>query len=182
MEGALAWIGQIAEWFGQFIPRVRNIRVTHQAVKFYWGKAKICQPGLAFYWPLTTDFVTYPTARQPEELRGQTLETTDGKTILVGGMLIYEIGNILQLLTATYDPAQSIKDLSLTAVHDVCCQFAWPDLKEQQRRGWLDTKLKNETQKALAPYGVTVIKVMLTDMAPCRVLKVVQTTAKGEES
>jgi hypothetical protein len=53
-------------------------------------------------------------------------------------------------------------------------------LKIEQRRGTLDTKLKNTTQKALNDYGVNVIKVMLTDLAPARVLKLMQSTSQEE--
>src|SRR5882672_841138 len=173
MESALAWVGQVAEWFGQFIPRVRNIRCTHRGVKFKRGRLLLCQPGLTIYWPLTTDYFDYPVVRQAEELREQTLMTTDDKTIVVGGMLVHDILDLEKLLM-TFQPVQTIKDLALTAVHDVCCRLSLAELKEGQRRGTLDTKLKNEAQRVLDDYGVRVQKLMLTDLAPCRVLRVVQ--------
>lgn len=182
MDGALAWIGQIAEWIGRLIPRLVIIRTTHSAIKFVrgWKVVKI-GPGLHFYWPMITDLVTYPTVRQAEELRGQTIVTTDDKTLLVAGLSIHEVEDLEKLIAHTYDPQQTIKDITLTAVHDVCCRLSWEEIKAEQRRGTLDTKLKNEAQKALGSYGVRVTKLMLTDLAPCRVLKLVQTTAKGED-
>lgn len=181
MESALAWIGQLAEWIGQFIPRIRNVRVTHKAIKFLRGRVKVVDPGLRGFWPLTTDFIEYPIVRQAIELRGQTIVTTDDKIILVGGMLVYEVDDLEKLWTQSFNPEQTLKDLTLTVVHDVCCRWSWDVLKREQRDGTLDTKLKNEAKKVLEPYGVTVIKLMLTDLAPCRVLKLVQTTAKGED-
>lgn len=182
MESAFAWLGHIAEWFGQFIPRLAIVDYTHGAVKMVKGaKVVALEPGLHAYWPLTTNFYLYPTARQGEDLRSQTIVTADDKTIAVAGMLVYEVSDIKQLIANTYKPDQTIKDISLTVIHDVCCQLTWPELREQQRSGKLDRALKAEAKKALEPYGVKVLKVMLTDLAPCRVLKLMQTSAKGED-
>jgi len=134
------------------------------------------------YWPLTTDFLEYPVVRQAVTLREQTLVTTDDKTVVIGGMMIFRVPQLITLVGETYWPDQTVKDLSLTAVHDVCCKLSWDQLKDEQRRGTLDTKLKNEAQAALKAYGVEVVKLMLTDLAPCRVLRLVNTQAehKGE--
>jgi hypothetical protein len=87
---------------------------------------------------------------------------------------VYSVPDLLTLLTTTHDPATAVKDLTLTALHDVCCNMTWEELKAEQRKGTLDTKLKNATQRALDDYGVRVVKVMLTDLAPARVLKLMQ--------
>jgi regulator of protease activity HflC (stomatin/prohibitin superfamily) len=181
MEGALAWIGQLAEWIGRFFPRLAIIRITYKGVKFVHGKKLvIVEPGLTIYWPLVTDYLEYPSVRQGEALREQTLITTDDRSIVVGGMLIHEVVDMAKLVGETYSPQETVKDLALTSVHDVCCKMSLEELKEGQRRGTLDTKLKNEAQKALDPYGVRVVKLMLTDLSPCKVLRLVNTNAKGD--
>jgi hypothetical protein len=55
------------------------------------------------------------------------------------------------------------------------------DLHAEQRRGTLDTKLKNAAKKQLEDYGVRVMKVQLTDLAESRVLRLVQSMSKDEE-
>lgn len=179
MEGALAWIGQVAEWIGQFIPRVRVVRSTHKAVKFKRGHTVVVvDAGVRSYWPLVTDFLEYPVVRQAVELRAQTLVTVDDRSIVVGGMLVFEVSDLGRLASTTFDPDGTIKDISLTAVHDVCCRMDWTTLKNEQRRGTLDTKLKNAAQDLLRDYGVRVLKLMLTDLSPTRVFRLVQTTSK----
>lgn len=194
MSEALAWVGQIAEWIGQFIPRWKHIDTTFGGVKFtgfflprrlrvkcggFDGEMKIetLGPGLHWFWPATSTIDIYPTARQTDDLRSQTLVTTDGKSIVVSGMVVYEVVDVEKLLTQNFKATQTISDISLTAVHDVCCQLSWQDLQADQRSGALDKKLLAETRKALAPYGVKVVKTMLTDLAPCRVLRLLQSTA-----
>lgn len=182
MTEAFAWVQQIAEWVGQFIPRRVVVDSLHGAVKFVRGQpGRSLPPGLHIYWPLTTIFHTYPVVRQAEELRGQTIVTTDDKVLLVGGLIVYEVSDIERLIAHTFQPEQTVKDIALTAVHDVCCKMSWEDLKQAQRKGTLDTRLRNEAKDALETYGVRILKVSLTDLAPCRVFKHVQTMAKGED-
>jgi regulator of protease activity HflC (stomatin/prohibitin superfamily) len=175
MEGAFAWLSQLVEWFGRFVPRLSILDTTENAVKYVRGKRPVALgPGLHVWWPLVTTWVPYPVARQADELRTQTIVTTDDKVIVVGGLLVYEVIDIVKLVAYTHSPSGAVTDIALTAVHDTCCQLSWSELKDEQRRGTLDTKLKNSAQKALGDYGVRVMKLMLTDLAPCRVLKLMQ--------
>lgn len=179
METAFSWVGQLAEWLGQFVPRLRIVRTTHCGIKWVYGsRLKIVEPGLTIFWPLVTEFIEYPKVRQGAELREQTVVTTDNRTVVVGGVLVYEVGDMALLIGQTYSPDDTVKEIALTVVHDVCCQVEWSQLHERQRKGTLDTELRNEANKALKTYGVTVVKLMLTDLAPCRVLRVVQTPEK----
>lgn len=173
MDSALAWIGQIAEWLGRFFPRWVVLDTTEGMIKFVRGsRIVVCDPGgVYWWWPATTTVTQYPMARQAETLQTQTIVTTDDKTIIVGGMIIYSVHDLKALITTTFNAETTIKDIALTAVHDVCCQMSWDELKAEQRKSTLDTKLKNAAQKALKDYGVTVIKVMLVDLAPSRVVR-----------
>lgn len=181
MGGALEWISKVAEWFGKFIPCWVLLDTTMGGVMFVRGKNVVeIGPGVHWYWPAWTKLDTYPTARQADDLRSQTMVTTDDKVIAVGGMIVYSVHSVATLLGSTYNPAATIKDIALSAIHDVCCQMSWPELKEAQRKGTLDTRLKNSAKKVLDEYGVTVLKVMLTDLAPCRVVKQIQSISQDE--
>jgi regulator of protease activity HflC (stomatin/prohibitin superfamily) len=179
MEGALAWVSEIARWVGQFVPRWVIVDTTHGAVKFVRGsKVVALGPGWHLYWPLTTNFTLYPTARQAADLRTQTVVTRDGRSIAVGGLIIYEISDIELIVAHTFDPDQTIKDISMTVVHDVCCQKTWDEITAAQRTGELDREMRREAKKQLDSYGVRVLKTMLTDLAPCRVLRLVSSVSQ----
>lgn len=172
MAEAFAWIGQIFEWIGQFFPHLKIVPTTAAAIKFIRGSKVVpLGPGWHWYWPFTTMFVEYPVARQAVDLRAQTIVTRDDKTIVVGGLIVFEIVDIERCLAHTYDPEDTIKDISLSAIHDVVCQYTWEDLKEAQRNGKLNKKLREEVRRGLQPYGVRLIKATLTDLAICRVFK-----------
>lgn len=179
LDTALGWVGQIAEWVGKFIPRWEIVNPVYGAIKFVRGSRVVpLGPGIHWYWPVTTEFHTHPIARQAVDLRAQTLVTTDDRSIVVGGLIVYKIEDIAKIVACTYDEDQTIRDIALSAIHDVCSQFSWADLKAEYRKGTLDTKLRREAQKGLDDYGVRVLKTTLTDLAPCRVIKLLQTTSK----
>lgn len=179
MDSALAWIGQIAEWIGKFIPRWLILDTTEGAVKYVKGKNAIALgPGIHWFWPVTTKISEYPVAFQADRLPTQTLVTVDDKVIIVGSMIAYSVFDIIPLVAHTHAALTTIANLAMTAVHDVVCKMTWDQLKSEQRRGTLDTKLRNAAKELLTPYGVKVESLMLIDLAPTRVLKLNQSTSQ----
>lgn len=188
MEGAFAWIGRIAEWFGQFIPRGLIIDTRHQATKwntillrdlirFRWepaAKVSILEPGFHIFWPLVTAVEQYPVKRQSVALVPQVVTTTCGAEVLVSGLLVYSISDLIKIQAETWDPEETIREIALSGIHDVCCRQSLQWLRDEQGKK-LDTALRAEVRKDLAEYGVTVIKVTLTTMARTQVVRVVQT-------
>lgn len=179
MDAAFAWVGQIVDWFGQFLPRWTIVKTTHAAVKFVRGhKVVALGPGWHLYWPLTTEFESYPVVRQAADLRTQTLMTTDGKTLVVGGLVVYEIRDIAAILAHTWDPEQTIKDIALSAVHDVLVCMSWVDIRTAQESGTLNLRLRKRVRAELERYGVRVLKTTLTDLAQARVYKLMNSTSQ----
>lgn len=179
---ALDWIGQIADWIGRFIPRWEIVETTHGAVKFVKGARVVALgPGVHWFWPITTEFVSYPVARQAVNLRSQTLCSTDNKSIVVGGMVAYEITDIEAIVARTYEPDDTIREIALSAIHDVCCQKSWSELQAAERSGALNRELRREVAKELDQFGVKVLKARLTDLALCRVIKLMTSVSKDGE-
>lgn len=181
MESALAWVGQIAEWLGRFVPRRVILDTTEGAIKYKGGsRVVVCAAGKHWYWPWASTWSPYPTARQTDRLESQTMESKDGKTFIVGGTLTYKVLDLAKLIPMVHSPATATIDIAMTAVHDVCCQFDWGALQEEQRKGTLKTKLKNAAQKDLTELGIEVLMLKLNTLARCRVIKVSQSTSTEE--
>ena len=178
MDAALGWIGQIAKWLGQFFPRWVIILTTHGGCKFVRGHRVVpLAPGWHLFWPLTTEVLLYPTARQAADLRTQTIMTTDGKTLVVGGLIVYEIKDVAAILAHTWDPEQTIKDIALSAIHDVLVRMSWIDIRTSQELGTLNLKLRKRVRRELDKFGVKVLKTTITDLAQTRVYKLIQSTS-----
>lgn len=181
MESAFSWLGAIFEWIGQWIPRILIVDTTHAAVKYVWGKNAIpLGPGWYLWWPISTQVTMYPVARQACDLKAQTITTHDGRTVIVGGLLVYEIVDVLAAVATTFEPEETAKTIVLASIHDVCAQYSWPELQEHLRSGKLGKEMKAEAKKDLDKYGVKVLSLTLTDLAPCRVLKLV-TASTGDK-
>lgn len=203
MELAFAWIGKIADWIGQWIPRWSLLDTTEAAILYrgylcslslrqwcarrfyttaYDGTMRVilCPPGIHFYWPAHSTFIAYPTAMQTDRLETQTMESSDGKTFIVSGTLTYSVEHLEMLIPTTHSAARTVVDLAMTALHDVCCDMTWEELRVEQRKGTLKTKLKNAAQRQLTEYGVKVIKLQLMNLSPARVLKISQSVASEE--
>lgn len=180
--GAFEWISALVEWFAKFMPHYVVVRSNMGGVRFKGGKNPVpLVSGVHWYWPWRTEIELFPVKRQADDLRSQTVVTTDDKVVIVSGMVIYAVHDPILFGADTYDGPTTVIEISLTAIHDVVCQMSWDELKTEQRKGTLDTKLKNAAARMLVEYGVTVMKVMLTDLAPGRVLKLIQSTSKDGE-
>lgn len=188
MTGAFEWIGKIAEWLGQFIPRWRIIDTRHGATKwntillrdlirFRWGpsaKVSTLDPGFHVFWPLFTLLEEYPVKRQSVTLAPQVVTTADGLEVLISGLLVYSIKDLIKIQAETWDPEETIKEIAASSYHDVCCRETFTFLQTEQGKK-LDTALRNAVRKDLDEYGVAVIKATLTTMAKTQVVRVVQT-------
>lgn len=180
MDAAFGWISSIVEYFGQFFPRRKLLDTTEAAVKYVRGVPHYCGTGVHWYWPFSSTWKEFPTARQTDRLETQTMETTDGKPFIVSGALTYAVTDIMKLVPTTYSPVQTIKEIAATAVHDVCCELTWEHLQTMQQRGTLKTQLRNEAKRVLRDYGVEVLDFRLHSLARCRVYRVSQATASEE--
>jgi regulator of protease activity HflC (stomatin/prohibitin superfamily) len=197
MGTALDWIGQIAAWIGQWIPRWRIVAPTEAAVKAegfflprslrvrfrgFDGDMRLtpCGPGLHWYWPATTLMDTYPTKFQSDNLPSQTFETADDKTITVGGVVSYTVIDIIKAITGTHSAMKTIQVHTLAAIHEVCCRMTLDELNTEQRRGTLKTKLRNQAQTPLAEFGVKIEDCRLTDKARSRALRLIQSTQQDD--
>lgn len=174
MDSAFAWIQQLTEWLGRFVPRWVVLESTQAAVKFVYGRTIVTQrEGVVWWWPVVTSISVYPVARQAHDLRAQTIVTKDDKCYAVGGLIVYEIADVEKIVAHTYDPDDTIRDVALTAIHDACIQHDSTSLMDAARSGKLDREMRAEAKKQLDAYGVRVIRMTLTDLAPCRVLRIV---------
>ncbi len=171
MDSALAWVGWIAEWFAKFIPRLVIVRSTHGGVRFRHGRTAIeMKPGLHIYWPIVTEVEVIPVARQTHNLPSQSLQTKDGRKVVVGGVVIYAIRDVVAALSRNWDVSDTLTDITLVAVTHVVTAHDLAYLQEHLV-GDVQAKLTRETRKKLSQYGVKVFRTALTDFSECLVIK-----------
>lgn len=170
MSDALSWIGDIFRTFGQLFPRLEHVRANEVAVLFRRGDAFGLPPGLHWYWPVWSEVQKYPSRRNDLRMSEQILSTRDGKTVLVGVAVIYEVKDALKALVDTYDLENTVCMVAAGAVKKVVTQRTLQELMEN--KGAMDAALTKQVRDSLAPYGLDVIESCLTDgPVPAKALK-----------
>ena len=170
MDSALGWIGQIAAWVRQFIPKWIIIPTTHGGVKWVRGKRLVeLTPGIHWYWPVVTVLQTYPIVRQSVDLRPQVMVDADWKTFSAGVVVTYTVADLKQLLSTTFDPDEVMSEISLAAIYSVLTTLTLEELQTND----ISSALTKAIQDLVTPYGVHVVRAALTEMSPCRVVKLI---------
>jgi regulator of protease activity HflC (stomatin/prohibitin superfamily) len=170
VDSAFAFIGDLVQWFGRLIPRILIIKATHAGVAFVRGSNVVkLDTGLHIYWPFWTDVETYPVARQTLNLPMQTLITSEKDEIIVGGIVVYEINDIVKALGQTWDLDDTIRDISMACIKTVIVTHKVDDILANYKQ--IDVHLVEELQESLSQFGITVINAYLSDFSTCIVIR-----------
>jgi regulator of protease activity HflC (stomatin/prohibitin superfamily) len=173
-----SWLSDIFNAILKFIPRPIIVRATHGGVKWQFGKhVKEIKPGWHWVWPLTTDYEVIVTARQTNHQPGQALTTKDKKQIVVSILVVFSVKNIIRAIgEQNWDVGTTVNDITQSATVDVLTKWNLDDLLENVA-GKVKEDLTEEVRKQLRMFGVYVHKVALTELALCRVFKLVGQSA-----
>ena len=167
MENAFGWLGSIIEWVGQLIPRIILIPPTHAGVKFVYGnKVKVLASGLHVYWPVVTEWHTFPIVRQTNNLSAQTLMTKDNKSVIVSAIIIFSVQNIEKALVKSWCVDETVNDIAQTEIVSTITSRSMAEIRDQ-----IDSEIKDDlTQKVhkrLVQFGINVESCALTDFSTC---------------
>lgn len=169
MEGAFAWLSELFQWLGRFIPQVLIVRATHGGVKWVRGKiVKELKPGWHLYWPITTDYEIIVTARQTGNLPSQVLMTADQKNVVVAVVIVYRIANVIRAIgEKNWNPDDTVRDIAQAAVVGSVTKLTLDELLEKG----VEQELTQECRRQLAKFGIAVYRCFTTDLSTCRVHK-----------
>lgn len=174
---AFDWIGYIVEWIGNFIPRIIHIKRTHQGVIFTRSKAKKANPGIHFYLPLWSSIEIYPVKRQTLNLPSQTLTTKDQSTVLIEVAVIYNIRDIYRAIVDTYELQDTIRDICQSSVKNCIVAYTFDEILDNLDA--IDEEILNDISDNLIDYGIGIENAFITDIAKCKVLKLVYPSNLG---
>jgi regulator of protease activity HflC (stomatin/prohibitin superfamily) len=172
MDSAFAWIGQIATWFGNFVPTWTLVRATDGAVKFLpGGRTEVLDPGIHWYWPVTTEIEKVAVVRQVLDTQPQTIMTQDHEPVYVAGLVVYVIDDLHKYMVENFDASANLDDIVQTAIRKTIVNRDF--LTIQAARADVDNRLTSDVQKALEPFGITVEAARITDFSKARVTNMV---------
>ena len=166
-------LANLIDSFGKLFPRIRLIDKQSGGVKFKTrGRVKILKPGLYFYWPILTELRAYPIVRQVLNLPYQTLMTSDLKSIVVAGVIVYEINDLEKYGVENYDVLESITEMGCTAIRSVIVTKTLAEI-QQNNRNTIDNALTKSAKQQLEIFGLNVHYARLTDFSIAKILNLV---------
>lgn len=160
------WLNKIMEAVLEFFPRRIIVTATHRGVKWKFGFEVIeLKPGVHWYWPLVSEVVQYPVARQTLKLDPQTLMTADRRRVVARGIVVYCIVDILAALgKQNFDVDDTIADFSQSCIYDLVTGCTLEEVLESDH----SDEMSEAAQEALKEYGVEIEQVKFTDFCETR--------------
>lgn len=174
MDLGLSWINDLVLWLARWVPRWAVCEMTHRGVKFrggfFWsmlGKSRMdiieIEPGVFWYWPVSTRVVKYPVVRQAVDCSAQSMSTRDGESIMVSTVLVVRIRDVVKALTENYEVDDTIREVGAAAAVASVAGRTWTELREAFANGDVDKELKDNARGILDKYGVSVMEARFTD-------------------
>ncbi len=177
MDLGFSWISDFVGWCVQCVPRLDLCDSRHGGVKFVGRifragvKTVEIKPGLYLWWPVTTEVQTIPKVRQSIDLPAQSLDTKDGKPVMVSMRLVVEVADVVKAITKTVDIEDLIMEIGGTAaVNSIVTRSYESLLKAQAKRApkgaagsVIEKELLEAARKLLRSYGVKVIQASFVD-------------------
>ena len=180
METALSWLNDIIQALLTLLPRRVIIPVTEAGIKHKHGRATLVQPGTCWYWPLFTTVFTSEVILQTIDLPGQSYLTADNKAVALSGTIVYRITDPLKAFTAVSDLDASISNVARCAIIEALRGMTLQGMYEG--RDDIDKKLRSSVAASVSGWGVKILTARLTDLAPCRVIRLVGDTVPAAQS
>jgi regulator of protease activity HflC (stomatin/prohibitin superfamily) len=198
------FLQKVFDYIWQFVPQPKIVGVRHKGLKtqtfrfrdlfprawwdesvqrwiFAWtpfdltAKLMIIEPGLTVVWPAVTEWDDYPVKEQTLPVIGVEFETVDGVTMRASGVLVYDVADVLKLLTETYDADDGMADTTRALLLQVLEKRSRNQLRKNRRA--LNNELVKVGAAALMDrFGIRVKEFNLDSLTPVRVYRVVQST------
>jgi len=167
VDKAFGWIGEIFQTLLRLVPWLVIVPSTHAGVAFVHGhRVKKWEPGLHWYWPVVTTYKLMMTVRQTQKIQSRVIMTSDRETVIVGAMVTYHVDDIVAALAHIADLASDVIERAQGAILNEVSKHTLDEI--QNDRAVFNGKLGEVVGASLNGYGVRILQIQLTELAPTR--------------
>lgn len=141
----------------------RGVRLRFgKVVRDKEGRVKVLGPGFHWKWPICIDdLLTHMVKVTTMDLSEQTITTRDGQSIVVRGVLKYEVHDVATLLLECDSPAAAVADISMGIIRDAFVEKDWSECNDPKFPEQIAIKIRREAKK----WGISVLALTLTDLS-----------------
>lgn len=173
---ALAWLNDLMNWLGRWIPRLVLIHPTHRGVRFGpRGAAKSVGPGVVLYWPITHDLIQVPITTQSVQLGGQILPDSGNTDAVLPRVFVCVLNVQFSIDDAVKAATRILNFHAIVAnrAQSLAVQHWRPTETE-----WIATA-ERELQAEMLEYGIAILGLDIAGMGSGVVVKQVQSYDYG---
>lgn len=176
METFIAFLDRLFSW----IPRLYFIRATHGAVCWRADLRDLTKaleieemdPGLYWYWPITTEIESIVTARRPVDIPTMSILTKDGRSVIVSATVVSRINDVKAALgERNWDVDSTLVDITQNVIFRAVRGRTFAELLAEPTETFLNrltAKIKAEVKK----FGIHVESVLAQDFDLSRTYRV----------
>jgi len=167
----MEWLKELINRLTCFIPRPLLLSDYEAGVRITWGKwNKKIASGLFWYVPLFQKIIYMEVQTQVVDLRGQSVQTKDGNSVIVSGALQYSIKDIYKAVFNVQDIDKSLETLALGIILEY---VKLRTLNECQEVEELKKEILKGIKDAAQGWGVKIERVYITDLDKTRNIRLI---------
>jgi len=167
----MEWLRELIQRLTCFIPRPLLLTDYEAGVRVTWGKwNKRIFSGLFWYIPLFQKIIYMEIQTQVVDLRGQSVQTKDGLSVIVSGAIQYSIKDVYKAIFNVQNVDVSLETLALGIILEYVKKHT---LKECQEEMVLNKEILKGIKEAAQGWGVKIEKVYITDLDKTRNIRLI---------
>lgn len=180
MTQAFAWVNDIVQWLGRWVPKLVLVHPTHRGVLFGpRGGARACGPGIVVYWPITHSLIQMPVTVQSIQICGQVLPLPRREGILPDcavavAAVQYRVDDAVLAATTCLKPQAIVDNRGTAAI-----ARAWPN-ELAAGDDWVD-RAREELRVELAAFGIELERLDITQLGIGVAVKQLQDWAYSDD-
>lgn len=138
---------------------------------------RLITPGLVFKIPYLDTIQKMDIQLRTLELRPQSLTTSDDETIVVSGVLKFQIKDVKLFFVEIGDTNTLLNDVGLGAVKEILTKRTWKEIAENGAEHDILTIMRAEVSK----YGIKLHKLTFADLAKVPTYRIIGNLPLNEE-
>lgn len=153
------------------------VKEYQEALLLRFGKfKKLCKPGFHMKLPFVEEYIYQYIVQTTQSLSAQSLITKDGKNIVVRAMVKYKVVDSRVYLLEVFDAADAITDVTQGVIKNIIMAKSFEECLDNELDNMITKKCKSEIKK----FGVEVMQVTLTDIAPIKSFRLINDTFSNQ--
>ena len=167
---------ELIQWIKEFWNEVNPffiVREYQEALLLRNGKFRtLLKAGFHVKLPFLEEYIAQHIVQTTQSLSAQSLVTNDGKNIVVRAMVKYRIVDVKTYLLEVFDAVDAISDVTQGIIKNIIMSKSFEECLDNELDNLITKKCRAEIKK----FGVEIMQVTLTDIAPIRSYRLINDT------